>query len=288
MAVGTYGIKKLANVDLADIEIIYTYSPSRDALPTTEPQTLDPQDVLNRVNDPIKGSGQLLDGWYNLRLPSDTFTSLGFYNIIIRPRTIITTISDCGSLAAFPDKKGIVIQSSGNVTDLVGSRVDYPNASTTGLFRIITSANRVEPVNQNLPNTTQKSVRYRFNDNSSLTFLTLTPSSAPNVKPNSFPFIGQPNDTIYITKTNFDPIMIEVELAEHDIDTLAIGLYGNQSKSIADGKYTLYDFNNNIYKQYNLYEIQDQFTGEPLFEIREETDDIDETKDFDTITTPQQ
>jgi hypothetical protein len=175
MAVGTYGIKKLANVNLADIEVIYTYSPNRDSLPTGEPQTLNPQDVLNRVNDPIKGNGQLLDGWYNLRLPSDSFSSLGFYNIIIRPLTTITTINDCGSLAAFPDKKGIVIESNvvGDVNELVGSRIEYKDNNQ---YRVITSANRVEPVNQNLPNSTQKSVRYRFTDNSSLVFLTLTTS----------------------------------------------------------------------------------------------------------------
>jgi hypothetical protein len=74
-------------------------------------------------------------------------------------------------------------------------------------------------------------------------------------------------------------------MVEHDIETLAYGLFGNQSKSIADGKYTIYDFDNRIYKQYNLYEIQDQFTSQPLYEIREEVDEIDDTKDFDTITT---
>ena len=73
-------------------------------------------------------------------------------------------------------------------------------------------------------------------------------------------------------------------MVEYDTETLAYGLFGNQSKGIQDGKYTIYDFDNNIYKQYNLYEIQDEFTGEPLFEIREETDEIDDSKDFDTIT----
>ncbi len=73
-------------------------------------------------------------------------------------------------------------------------------------------------------------------------------------------------------------------MVEHDIETLAYGLFGNQSKSITDGKYTIYDFDNNIYKQYNLYEIQDEFTNEPLFEIREEVDEIDDSKDFDDIT----
>jgi hypothetical protein len=287
MATGVYGIKRLANVDPTEIEVIYTYSPSRDSLPTIGPNSIDGTVVLDRINDPTNGG--LLNGWYNLRLPVSDFSAIGFYSIMLRPKEIITTILDCGSLAAFPDVKGILINSEivPNIEDLVGSRVEYFDAdnSRSDVFRIITSANRVEPVNQNQPNSTQKAVRYRFNNTSSLVFLTLTPSSAPNVKPNSFPFIGEPSQKISIIKTNFDPIMMEIEMVEHDIDTLAIGLFGNQTKSIQDGTYTQYDFNNNIYKQYRLYEIQDAFTNEPLYEVREERTDIDESKDFETITT---
>jgi hypothetical protein len=284
MATGVYGTKRLANVSNSDIEVIYTYSPSRDSLPTIGPEVLDAASVINRINDPVTGGR--LSGFYNLRLPSQQFSQVGFYNIIIRPKEVLTQITDCGTLAAFPDKKGILIDTNSvDVTNLVGARVEYFDGDTRNeFFRIITSVNRVEPVTTNQPNTTQKSVRYRFNENATLAFLTLTPSSAPNIKPNSFPFIGSPGQTISITKTNFDPIMLEVELAEHDVETLAYALYGNQSKSIQDGKYTIYDFNNNIYKQYNLYELQSEFNDEPLFEIREEIDDIDETKDFGTIT----
>ena len=40
-------------------------------------------------------------------------------------------------------------------------------------FKIVTSNNRAEPVNQNLTNTNQKAIRYRFNDNGvTLTFNT--------------------------------------------------------------------------------------------------------------------
>jgi hypothetical protein len=72
---------------------------------------------------------------------------------------------------------------------------------------------------------------------------------------------------------------------EHDSSTLAHALYGNQSKDIANGVYTIYDNNNNnsIYKQYNLFEIKDDL-NESLFEVREERTDIDESQDFDTIT----
>jgi hypothetical protein len=77
--------------------------------------------------------------------------------------------------------------------------------------------------------------------------------------------------------------MIEIEMVEHDIETLAYGLFANQTKSLEDGIYTIYNFENQIYKQYNLFEIKDQFSGKPLFEVREERDNIDFTKTFDNI-----
>lgn len=286
MAIGNYGTKRLVNVPTGDIEILYTYTPNRSEAPVNDFTVLD--NSILRLNQ--TSNGNVMDGFYNLRLPSDQFSNVGIYTIIVRPTEIITQITDCGVLAAFPDIKGVVLDTNQlNLTDgidnLVGSRIEYYDGNVpTDNFTIITSANRVEPITQNLPSTTQKAVRYRFNNNSSLIFLTVTPSSAPTVKPNSLPFIGQVGQRIKIQKTSFDPIMLEVELTEYDVNSLAVGLYGNQSKGIQDGIYTIYNFSNEIYKQYNLYEIQDQFTGEPLYEIREQRTNIDETKDFTTIT----
>jgi hypothetical protein len=286
MAIGNYGTKRLVNVPINDIEILYTYAPTRSEAPVNDFTVLD-NSVL-RLNQ--SSNGNVMDGFYNLRLPATEFSNVGIYTIIVRPVEIITEITDCGVLAAFPDIKGVVLDTNqlnltNGIDDLVGSRIEYYDGQVpTDNFTIITSANRVEPITQNLPSTTQKAVRYRFNNNSSLIFLTVTPSSAPTVKPNSLPFIGQVGQRIKIHKTSFDPIMLEVELTEYDVNSLAVGLYGNQSKGIQDGIYTIYNFSNEIYKQYNLYEIQDQFTGEPLFEIREQRTNIDEGKDFTTIT----
>ena len=74
-------------------------------------------------------------------------------------------------------------------------------------------------------------------------------------------------------------------MVEHDASTLALALFGNQSKAVSSGIYTIYDKNNNnaIYKQYNLYEVKDQL-NETLYEIREEKTDIDQTLNFDDIT----
>jgi hypothetical protein len=71
-------------------------------------------------------------------------------------------------------------------------------------------------------------------------------------------------------------------MVEHDSSTLANALYGNQTKAITPGIYTIYDKDNNIYKQFNLYEIKDQF-NDTLYEVREERDNIDETLNLDNI-----
>jgi hypothetical protein len=74
-------------------------------------------------------------------------------------------------------------------------------------------------------------------------------------------------------------------MVDHDFETLAIALYGNQTKSIEDGIYTLYDLSgaNNIYKQYNLFEIRDEFDKQ-LFEVRQDRGtQIDFSKNFNQI-----
>jgi hypothetical protein len=242
----------------------------------------------------------MFGGLYTLKLPSNVFSQRGYYTIIIKPIEIRTTIVDVGVLSAFPDTLGILFDLSSipqNLLNrfenngLVGYRIEYLNttpsvdAKINNFFRIITSNNRAEPVNQNLTNSNQKAIRYRFNDNSSLTFCTVSPSSASNVKPNTFPFIGQPNQKVILTNTFFNPIMLEIEMVQHDIETLAFAMFGNQTKSLEDGIYTIYNFNNDIYKQYDLYEIKDRFSGKPLFEVRQERTAIDFNKTFTNITT---
>jgi hypothetical protein len=200
-------------------------------------------------------------------------------------------------LSALPNVRGLVIDLNSVPSDyrnkfvdqgLVGFRVEYLNSDGTKIpnfFRIITSSFFCEPVIQNLTNTSQKAIRYRYTDtNTNLVFCTLTPSSSPTNKPNAVPYIGQPSQNIIITNTFFNPITLDVEIAEHDFSTLAIALFGNQTKSIDDGIYTMYDSSNNIYKQYNLYEVRDQF-NELLFEVRENRgNNIDFSKNFTNIT----
>lgn len=287
MATGNYGIVRPAKVDPADVQIFYNFTPDRSTLPG-DISELSATAFLIPATEP--DSGNILGGLYNLVLTSDIFSSKGFYNIIIKPREISVNITDCGTLVSFPDVKGIILNNNdlpsnfgGANNSLIGFRVEYPDEGGN-VFRIITSSESVEPVNQNLQNSTQKSVRYRYKEGSDLIFCTLTPSSTPTTQPNKFPFIGEPGTNILLSNTFFNPIMLEIEMTDYDIESIAIGLYGNQTKSIIDGTYTMYNFDNEIYKQYRLYEIQDEFDNRPLHEVRESLPTIDSSKDFNIIT----
>jgi hypothetical protein len=253
----------------------------------------------NTTDDTDAPDVEVLGGLYNLKLTSEDFTDLGVYTLHIRPKQIRTTIGDCGILASLPSVRGIIIDLS-NVPDadrnkftpqgLVGYRIEYIDETTNtkipNFYRLVTSSFYCQTVVSNLTSTTQKAIRYQYSNTvTNLMFLTVTPSSAPSSKPNSIPFIGNPSQKIILTNTYFNPTTIEIEMVEHDSSTLAHALYGNQSKAVGSGIYTIYDNNNNnsIYKQYNLYEVKDEF-NETLYEIREEKTDIDETLNFDDIT----
>ena len=303
MAVGNYGTIRPADVSPEDVEIILHYVENRASTTESTLTKLDSADILTPVfhNSGTGGTSgtEILGGLYNLRLNSDTFSDLGIYTLHLRPKQIRTEITDCGVLASLPSVRGLVIDLSKVDTDdrnkfvpqgLVGYRIEYIDKSNSqkvpNFYRIVTSSFYCEPVTTNLTNSTQKAIRYRYSDApTNLVFLTLTPSSAPSNRPNVTPFIGEPSQNIILTNSYFNPTTVEVEMVEHDASTLAHALYGNQSKALNSGIYTIYDKNNNnaIYKQFNLYEVKDDL-NETLYEIREEKTDIDQTLNFDDIT----
>ena len=301
MATGSYGTIRPADVSPDDVDIILNYTPSRDETDNFVLTKLDAKTILRPYfnNNSTGGNSdvEILGGLYNLKLPANQFNKLGIYTLYIRPAEIRTRITDCGVLSALPNVKGIVIDVNNVPTQfrnkfvnqgLIGYRVEYLNSDGTKIpnfFRMVTSSFYCEPVIQNLTNTSQKSIRYRYTEGvTNLVFCTLSPSSSPTNKPNATPYIGQPNQDIIVSNTFFNPITTEIEIAEHDISTLAIALYGNQTKSIDDGIYTIYDSDNNIYRQYNLYEVRDQF-NDLLYEVRQDRgNNIDFTKNFTNIT----
>jgi hypothetical protein len=304
MSVGSYGIIRGSDVSPEDVEIFFHYVPDRNATSDVTLKRLVSLNVLTPVfhnsettEDINAPNVEILGGLYNLRLSADDFSDLGIYTLHIRPKQIRTTITDCGILASLPSVRGLVVDLSNVPAEdrnkftpqgLVGYRIEYINSSDNkkipNFYRIVTSSFYCTPIVSNLTSTSQKSIRYQYSEQpTNLMFLTITPSSAPTNKPNTVPFIGVPSQKIILTNTYLNPTTIEIEMVEHDASTLANALYGNQTKAVSQGVYTIYDNNNNIYRQYNLYEVKDEF-NETLYEVREERADIDETLNFDSIT----
>lgn len=295
MATGTYGNIRSSDISVNDLDMFYTFSPTRENN-SNETFRLDPTSILEPLLTPtdeqVGGEDNLLGGLYNLTLPATTFNQLGFYSIFIRPKQIRTIITDCGVLSALPTVKGIVLDSNQLPAELTtngaldGYRIEYINDDGSKLrntVRYVVTSNKAIPVTENIGNTSQTAVRYRFDDSGSLIFLQLTPSSASNVKPNVNPFVGKPNQSILMYNTNVNPITVEVEFVENTIDTVVDVVAGEQIKDVKRGIFTNYDADRNILKQFNLFEIDDDVTDDSLYEVKEKREIIDNTQDFLTI-----
>lgn len=259
---GVYGTKKPAMITSNDVDIFYYYTPSRS---TNQPdfsnfRMLDRSllsNMLGESNDDENVGNTRLPGMYNLRLPLNTFGEKGIYTIYIKPREIYTTILDVSVLTAYPDIRGIVLNANINNTgafnngDLVGYRVEYldDNGNRTDEFRIITSNNRCEPLMKAITSSNQKGITYRFNNSSNLMFCTLTPSTAMSFKSDSLPNIGQTNQRIVLTNTKFNPVMLEVEMVDHDMETMATMLEGDQIRNLDLGVISTFNSEGGLYHQ---------------------------------------
>ena len=271
MAVGSYGVIRPADVSPDDVEILYHYAADRISTTAVTLKKLTSNQVLTPIyhNGNTGGSDgvEVLGGMYNLQLSSSDFSKLGIYTLHLRPKQVRTTIMDCGVLASLPSVRGLVIDLSQVPTGdrnkftpqgLVGYRVEYINTADNNklpnFYKIVTSSFYCTPVTANLTSSTQKSVRYQYSEGATnFMFLTITPSSAPSNKPNTVPFIGSPGQKVILSNTYFNPTTIEIDMIEYDASTLANALYGNQTKAVTPGIYTIYDKDNNIYKQYNIF-----------------------------------
>ncbi len=283
---GVYGTKIGSLVSPSDVDIFYTYSPTRNSLDVlnTSFKRLDSSLLMQANIDESNNTYQydnILEGLYNLKLPIEYFSQKGFYTIYIKPKEMETVLTDVGVLSAYPDVKGLVIDTS-KITDstlknllllnnsLVGYRVIYFDNSfrRENFYRIITSNNKCEPIVQNLTNINQKSIRYRYNENSTLVFLTVTPSLSTSYKPNALPYIGSASQKVAIVNTKFEPVMIEVEMVEHDIETISTMLEGSQVRDLDNGLITTFNSKDEIYSQSEVYSLKNEYTKKPVYEIK--------------------
>lgn len=296
MAVGTYGITRAADIPISEIDMFYTYMGNRETQSLTVIR-LEPSEVLTEhqlpTDEQISGGENLLEGMFDLKLPATTFNSVGIYNIYVRPKVRTISISDCGVLSALPTINGILIDINSLDSTLVannalqGYRIEYldnNNQKVRNLVRYIVSSNKVVPVTENIGNTSQRSVRYRFDDSGTLLFLQLTPSSSTDVKPNLKPYIGKAGQKILLSNTFFNPVMIEVEMVENDIETVVDYVAGEQIKDVDNGVVTYYDKNREIIRQMDVYEIKNDVGNVSMYEVKQIRENIDITQDFDEIT----
>jgi hypothetical protein len=295
MALGITGIIRPSTVDLEDVEVLYSFTPDRITSPTPF-NLLNTANILQKrfVNDT---SSQVLQGMYNLKLPSDIFNQVGYYTIMIRPKQIIATILDCGVLSQLPDQKGIILNTNdGALVDLgeklnpgglSGFRAEYLNSDDgsiiSNLFTTVAYSNRCEAVSQPSNSSTQKSVVYRFNDTGSLLFLSVTPSTSPSIKPNAFPYIGVAGQQIILSNSYFDPQVIDIQLTEYDLNKIALLINGERTLNIETGIENIYDKDKNIVEQSTLYDIKDEFQN-PLYKVKENNTTINTEESWTTIT----
>lgn len=297
----TYGIVKPSLIDPSqDVEVFYHYRPSRSSEDSSFKQFKKMSDVSsifsNSEFENTDETDMRLPGMYNLNLPVSIFGKKGIYTIYIKPKEIRCTIKDVGSLAAYPDVKGIIIdmndvenQTLFAADKLVGYRVEYFEYEGSGLrrqqyYRLITSNNMCEPVSQNLTSANTNANGYRFNGSGSLCFVTLTPSTSPSFKSNSKPYIGTPNQKIVITNTKFDPVMIELEMVDHDIETLSIMAEGEMVRNLENGRVSTYNFEGEIYKQMEFFTVKDNYTKNNVAEVKtDKSDNIDNSLDINDL-----
>ena len=272
-ALGAYGLSIPINIkdseisNLVDISFCYHETRSYDSITNAAFKTL-PSGVLTRAKR--EDGTDVVEGMYNLQLPLSEFNKKGFYTVYIKPREIRASITDIGTLTAFPDVRGIVL----DTTRINSGRQDY--------YRIITSNNKCEPVVTMPATSSDKTYTYRYEDSSTLTFITVSPSAAAMFKDNQSPYIGKVGQNILLVNTLFEPIQLDIEMVTHDADTISNMLEGSQLRDLDNGLITTFNENDEIYHQKEVYTLKDQYTGKPVFEVaKEKTNGVDFSQSLD-------
>jgi len=284
MATGIYGSVKLANVTFDDVDILFAFAKDRETIGDVQMQPLY-NSITNNEFRKLIGA----DGVYKLRLPATTFNKLGFYTILVKPKSFQTEIINCSFVVTNDanglqiSKKGIVIpklnfQTTGALTGYQIEYFDNNGVKVKNFHRIITSTELVS-VSTNNSNSQASSTTYVIDPNGNNLFLTLTPDEISLISNASAPNLGNSGQKILISNTFFDPRMIEVEMVDQTVKTLSYGLFGNSTIDLEQGILSQFDDNNNLYKQYNLLTRKKQFSNGNV-DIKEERTGINLNQDF--------
>src|SRR3989304_4218326 len=203
MSIGIFGTKMLVSVGVNDVDILYAFSPSREEIGDTAFKPLFPT-ITDADLKKMLGA----DGSYKLRLPADKFNQLGFYSILIKPKTIETVIQDCSYVVSNDNdsikisKKGIVIPSAQFQTagSIIGFQVEYfdkNNVKIKNLHRIITSSELVS-ISTNNNTINQGANAYALDAGGTNLFLTVTPDEPSLISSGSID-LGQRGQKILVS-----------------------------------------------------------------------------------------
>lgn len=287
MSVGIFGNKVLSNVTAADVDVLYSYAPDSETLPGLTMQPLFPT-LTNSDLVSLLGA----DGVYNLRLPASKFNQLGFYLVLIKPKTIQLQISDCSYVItnnasqAVISKRGIVIPAAqvSSIGNLVGYTVQYydtNNVKINNLSRVVTSSDLVS-ISTNNNNIAQGSTGYVLDPAGSSYFLTLSPDESSTIS--NIPInLGSKGQLIDISNSYFDPVFIEVQMVNFTMKEMSYILAGNSTRNNQTGVLSVFDDKNNIYRQYNLYDSKLQFSNGTI-SVKEERAITNLNSDFLSVS----
>jgi len=287
MSVGIYGTKVLSNVNSNDVDVLYSYTASRET--PTNPQMAP---LFGAISDNEFKKLIGADGVYELRLPASIFNRLGFYTVLIKPKSFETTIIDCSVVVTNTDteiqisKKGIIIpklqfQSPGS---LIGYMIEYfdENGVKTKNFHRIVTTSEVVSVSTNNNNANASSNTYVLDPNGTNLFLTLTPDERNLISNSQQVNLGNAGQKILITATSFDPTVIQIEMVDQTVKTLSYALYGNTIRDNASGKYRVFDENGFLFREFNLLTRKSQFTSGEL-DYKQRIINPDLTQTFNAI-----
>ena len=281
---GTYGTVKSANINIErDVQILYNYKPNRGYENNKNFSELPASNLLNVYMENDKDVS--IDGLYNLKMPLSIFGKKGIYTIYIKPKELTKTIYTTGVLVDYPDIRGVIF----NATDfdsslrtnnaLVGYRIDYGTGGDS-YSRIITSSNLCDVIPTNGQSKYRLYESYGNSNEGKLIFCTVTPSSSNSFTPNTLPSIGVAGETVKVVNTKFNPLMFEIEMVEHDAETLSYMLEGEQLRNLENGTFTIFNHDKEIYKQFETYTVKTQL-GKPLYDIKANKDIIDSSQSYD-------
>lgn len=283
---GIYGTVKPANINIeTDVEIFYNYKSDRGYNNNNSFTPLSASNLIKATD----GSNVSIDGLYNLKLPLNIFNKKGIYTVYIKPKTIPINIYAIGNLSEYSDVRGVIFKTddleSHLITDgaLIGYRIQYGD-DTENFTRLITSSNLCDVVPSGGQNKFRlySSIGNSGSSNGKLVFCTVTPSTANGFTPNMKPSIGEPGQSVKIVNTKFNPIMFEIEMVDHDMETLSYIVEGSQVRNLENGTFTIYNDKNEIYKQFETYTVKTRL-GKPLYDVKQNKEVIDTSQNYENV-----